>query len=143
MQGQFSPDGRLVAYSSDESGRFEVYVRPYPPGPNKWKVSLNGGHRPRWRRDGKELFFLTPEGKLAAASVKAVTSAGPRPVFESAAPQEMFNAGVRGYVSSTAFFVYSVSADGKRFLVNTAEAAAADTPLTVVVNWRKAVASDK
>ncbi len=123
IEGQFSPDGHWIAYASDESGRFEVYVRPYPEGPGRRKVSISGGAYPRWRSDGKELFYLTLGGKLMAASVK-----------ESTAPQELFDARI-GYMrpgDAPLYNCYSVAADGKRFLVNAAVAEATETPLTVV-----------
>jgi hypothetical protein len=69
-QGQFSPDVRWVAYTSDESGTAEVYVRRFPGGDGKWRVSTHGGAQARWRRDGKELFYLAPDGNLMAADVR-------------------------------------------------------------------------
>ena len=148
-QGLFSPDGHWIAYSSDESGPYEVYVRPFPPGPGKWKVSIGGGELPRWSRDGKELFYLSPEHsptgsaaagrtrKLMAAAVKAVP--GAQPVFEPAVPQALFDVSVPAIMPGRNTYVYAVAADGKRFLVNTRVGDAAETPLTVVVNWLAAV----
>src|SRR5207249_4153527 len=135
-QGQFSPDGHWIAYASDESGRYEVYVRPFPSGPGKWKISISGGELPRWRRDGKELYFLSPDRKLMAAAVKPAS--GAQPVFEAAAPQALFEARVPTLIPGRNGFVYAVAADGKRFLVNTGSQTA-ETPLTVVVNWLAAV----
>ncbi len=129
-QGQFSPDGLWIAYASDESGRYEVYVRPFPPGAGKWKISIRGGQCPRWRHDGKELFYLSPERKLMAAPVKAS-----QPSFEAAAPQELFDTRIPSFNPGFNQFPYAVSADGKRFLVHTSLGDAAETPLTVVVNW--------
>jgi Tol biopolymer transport system component len=136
-QGQFSPDGHWIAYSSDESGRHEVYVRPFPPGPGKWKISISGGEFPRWRRDGKELFYLSPDRKLMAAPVKA--GPGAQPVFEVAVPLALFEVRVPATIPGHNSFVYAVAADGKRFLVNTSPSEAAETPLTVIVNWLAAV----
>ena len=68
--GRFSPDARWVAYVSDESGVAEVYVRPFPPSEGKWQVSMGGGGQVQWRHDGKELFYVTSDGKLMAATVK-------------------------------------------------------------------------
>src|SRR5262249_21779176 len=68
--GQFSPDGRWVAYSSNESGKTEIYVAPFPGPGGNWKVSSAGGSEPRWRRDGKELFYLAPDGKLMAVDLR-------------------------------------------------------------------------
>src|SRR5258708_119037 len=89
-QGQFSPDGHWIAYASDESGRFEVYVRPFPSGPAKWKISINGGEHPRWRGDGKEIFYLSPDRKLMAAAVNG--KAASQPVFEAQGPVALFEA---------------------------------------------------
>jgi len=136
-QGQFSPDGRWVAYSSDESGRYEVYVRPFPPGAGKWNISIGGGEFPRWRRDGKELFYLSPERKIMAVEVKA--GSGAQPVFKAAVPQALFEARVPSVSPGFNQFTYAVAADGKRFLVNTVVGDTTEMPLTVVVNWLAAV----
>ncbi|HEY3026455.1 MAG TPA: protein kinase [Pyrinomonadaceae bacterium] len=69
-QGRFSPDGKWVAYASNESGTFQIYVRPFPPSSGQWMVSTNGGNQPRWRRDGKELFYLAPDRKLMVVDGK-------------------------------------------------------------------------
>jgi len=135
-EGQFSPDGHWIAYASDESGRFEIYVRPFPAGPGRRKVSVNGGAYPRWRSDGKELFYLTTEGKVIATAVKV----GLRNEFESAGPQELFDAHV-GYMrpgEAPLYNYYSVTHDGQRFLVTAAAAEVAGTPLTLVLNWQNA-----
>ena len=67
--GQFSPDGRWVAYRSSESGRFEIYVRPFPGPGGQWQISTAGGIAPRWRPDGKELYYIAPDGKLMAVPI--------------------------------------------------------------------------
>jgi serine/threonine protein kinase/Tol biopolymer transport system component len=136
-QGQFSPDGRWIAYASDESGRYEIYVRPFPPGAGKWKISISGGEFPRWRHDGKELFYLSPERKLMAAAVKA--GPGAERVFEVSAPETLFDSHAASTNPGFNYFSYAVAADGKRFLVNTTVGEAAESPLTVVVNWLAAV----
>ena len=79
-QGQFSPDGHWVAYTSDESGRLEVYVQPFPAAGGKWQISTNGGENPKWRRDGKELFYLGLDRRLMAVEVKTA------PTFEAGLP---------------------------------------------------------
>ena len=71
VMGQFSPDGRWVAYASNESGRSEIYVQPYPADGGKWQVSTDGGIQPRWRADGKELFYLTADDRVMAAEIEA------------------------------------------------------------------------
>ena len=128
--GQFSPDGKWIAYSSDESGRREVYVQGFAPdrvpatAVGKWLVSSAGGDRPRWRRDGKELFYLAPDGKMMAVPVKSAAT------FELGLPVPLFETRTVG------FYPYDVSPDG-RFLINTPiESEASSTPITVVLNWQ-------
>ena len=71
MFGQLSPDSHWMAFTSDRSGRREVYVRPFPAGEGEWTISIAGGEQPRWRADGKELFFEAADGKMMAVPVKA------------------------------------------------------------------------
>jgi serine/threonine protein kinase len=125
----FSPDGRWVAYNSDESGTPEIYVRPFPPAGGKWQVSTRGGVQPAWSSDGKELYYVAPDGKIMAAEVK------PGSVFAAGLPAALFDAGLRpeGLTESRSSFV--VTPDGQRFLVNTNAEEAAHIPITVVVNW--------
>jgi Tol biopolymer transport system component len=127
--GQFSPDGRWVAYASNESGNWEIFVAPFPGPGGNWKVSSAGGSEPRWRRDGKELYYLAPDGKLMAVEVNA------GPTFEAGAATPLFQTRRRVPVSSTDLFSYDVSADGQRFLVNTDVGEVTSSPLTVVLNW--------
>jgi len=128
-QGQFSPDGRWVAYTSDETGKLEIYVQPFPAADAKWPISSEGGVQPRWRRDGKELFYLTPDGKMMAVEVKS------GPVFQTGVPKPLFDSQVFAGGASTASFRYAVGANGQRFLVNTANERAGGGVLAVVVNW--------
>jgi len=127
--GQFSPDGRWVAYSSNESGKWEVFVVPFPGPGGKWQASTAGGSEPRWRRDGKELFYVAPDGKLMVVEVKE------GPSFEAGVARPLFQTRGREHVSGTDLFSYDVSADGQRFLVNTDVGEATSSPLTVVLNW--------
>ena len=128
--GQFSPDGKWVAYSSDETGRREVYVREFAPdrvpavGAGKWLISTTSGDKPRWRHDGRELFYLALDRKMMAVPVRLA------PAFEPGIPVPLFD------VDFTGFVPYDVSADG-RFLINTPIAASAMTssPITVILNW--------
>jgi Tol biopolymer transport system component len=135
-QGQFSPDSRWIAYVSDESGRPEVYVQPFPAssgGGSKVKISGDGGDQPRWRRDGKELFYFSPGGKLMAVDVVATS-----PVLQAGIPKLLFQAPVfSGGASAMGMdvFRWDVAPDGKRFLINTAAAPAVSEPVTVVLNW--------
>ena len=135
-QGQFSPDGRWLAYASDESGRYEVYVRPFPAGGGKFRVSVSGGELPHWRRDGKEIYFVSNDRKIMAATVR--TSAGAELSITADTPQTLFP--IQSPVIRHGFnnYPYAVTADGKRFLV-IAGLEASETPLTVVVNWLAAV----
>lgn len=137
-QGQFSPDGRWIAYVSDESGQFEVYVRPFPPGASKRKVSSNGGREPRWRRDGMELFYLEPDRlmyRLMAVPIRLRSGA----VFETSAAKPLFAFRTLGIVPQSNAFAYSVAAGGQRFLVKTL-VSTDEATLNVVVNWEKAAA---
>jgi Tol biopolymer transport system component len=128
-QGQFSPDGRWVAYASNESGKWEIAVAPFPGPGGNWKVSTAGGTEPRWRRDGKELYYLAPDGKLMAVEVKAGET------FDAGAAKPLFPIRRREPVSAADLFSYDVSADGQRFLVNTDAEEATSAPLTAIVNW--------
>src|SRR2546425_666479 len=125
---RFSPDGHLVAYASDESGKFEVYVQTFPASGGKWLVSANGGAQPRWRRDGKEIFYIAPDSKLMAVDVKLEGS-----TFEAGVPKGLFQTHGTGYPNPRNG--YEVSADRPRFLIITPLEEATSTPITVVANW--------
>jgi Tol biopolymer transport system component len=125
--GRFSPDGRWIAYTSDDQGRYEVYVQTFPASGGKWQISTNGGSQSWWRSDGKELYYVSDDGKLMAVEVK------PGGSFEATAPRALFDlAPVRaiGGLSS-----YAVTAAGDRFLFVTAREEAASLQFTVVTNW--------
>jgi serine/threonine protein kinase len=130
IQGQFSPDARWIAYASNESGSYQVYVRRFPGAGGKWEVSTDGGAQPRWRRDGKELFYLAPDGKLMAADVKATETA-----FATSTPHVLFNTGITAS-SVDRRNQYVVSRDGQRFLVNISVEDENPAPITVVLNWQ-------
>jgi len=133
VQGQFSPDGRWIAYVSNESGRYEVYVRPFPASGGRWQISTGGGVYPKWRRDGKELFYISPDNRMMAAAVETAAS------FRPGAPVALFqtnlatggNVGIGGYASRAE---YAVAKDG-RFLLNVRVGDAASLPITVMQNW--------
>jgi Tol biopolymer transport system component len=127
-QGQFSPDGRWMAYVSDESGRREVYVQTFPASGGKWQISDSGGTYPRWRRDGKELFYIASDLKLMAVAVQTdstLLAGRPQALFEPRFFQAMIP--------------YTVSADSQRFLVNTPIEEDNSSSMTVVLNWMAAL----
>ncbi|MEI6667760.1 MAG: protein kinase [Acidobacteriota bacterium] len=129
--GQIAPDGRWIAYQSDESGRPEIYLTSFPRSGAIVPISRTGGVYPRWRGDSQELYYLTPEGKLMAAAVR-LDSARP----QIGAVQELF---ATRAVANLHFpgFPYDVTADGKRFVINSAlQSATMATPLTLIVNWQ-------
>ena len=112
--GTFAPDGRAVAYVSDESGTSNVYVRSFPSsGGRKWQVSTAGGYQPRWRSDGKELFYMSPSGQLTSVDITpGIASAPGRPAI-------LFQTAVFGGGASVNNWYWDVTADGQRFLINT------------------------
>ena len=127
--GQFSPDGRWVAYQSIESGRYEIHVVPFPAGSGKWQISTSGGIWPRWRRDGKELFFVGPDRQVMAATINASGAS-----FEAAPPVPLFETLM--VVSLAAGKPqYAVSADG-RFLITVPAEDATSASMTLLQNWR-------
>ena len=131
-QGQFSPDTHWVAYASDESGRYEIYVRPFAPDDvraGKWLVSSAGGLQPRWRGDGKELFYFAPDRKLMAVDIQT------EPTFRRGTPHALFDSQLFG--NSTTSFRYDVTRDGKRFLMVVPATGMGSAPMTVVLNWQE------
>jgi eukaryotic-like serine/threonine-protein kinase len=126
--GQFSPDGKWVAYASDQSGNWEIYVTTYPGRVGKWQISHDGGREPRWSRDGKEIFFLGPKGMLMVAPV------GTENGFSTGAPTALFQIRGRAQISSTDLFTYDVSKDGSRLLVNRYVKPDHPTPLTIILH---------
>jgi Tol biopolymer transport system component len=124
---------RWIAYTADESGAPEVYVRRFPGGGAKWHVSTNGGAQARWRRDGKELFFLAPDGRMMAVDVTANAS-----TFETGTPRVLFDTGIRTSFAGRRNH-YVVTRDGQRFLVNISAEDENSAPITVVLNWDAAL----
>lgn len=127
---RLSPDGRWIAYVSNESGSFEVYVQPFPTTGAKWQVSKGGGQQPLWRRDGRELFYVAPDKKLTGVVVQAGSD------FAAGEARALIDTRIASWERSTQGVQYAVTADGQRFLVNTAT----DTtvPITLVLNWTAA-----
>ena len=130
--GVFSPDGKWVAYHSNESGRNEVYVRPFPGPGGVWQISAGGGMFPRWRADGKELYYLAPGNKLMAAAITAAPGTRPGAITPGQ-PAALFTA---NFARGTARPQYDVARDG-RFLVNVELSDAATPPITLLQNWKQ------
>ena len=136
FQAQLSPDGHWIAYASDESGRWEVYVQSFPVLGAKRAISTGGGSEPQWRRDGRELFYITPDGTLMAVDVSSGATlqvTRPTPLFKTPipAPGEM----------NTRRNHYVASPDGQRFLVNAA--GDAQESITVLVNWTSKLRAER
>jgi Tol biopolymer transport system component len=134
--GQFSPDGHWLAYTSNESGSVEVYVRPFAGSGGKSQVSIAGGNQPRWRPDGKELFYMTPDDRLMAVSIAVGAD---KQTLETGTPVPLFatrlasGSGITG-VGALTKPQYAVAPDG-RFLMNVAVEEATGSPITIVLNW--------
>ncbi|MFZ0759904.1 MAG: protein kinase [Candidatus Sulfotelmatobacter sp.] len=121
-----SPDGKWMAYQSNESGRREVYITAFPTGGAKWQVSSNGGATPKWRKDGKEVFFLDAGDDLVAVDVSASGNA-----VRLGAPHILFQAvGIE-----RSYGPFDVTADGKKFLINSGNLKEGAEPMTLVLNW--------
>jgi serine/threonine protein kinase len=128
LQGRLSPDGRWLTYVSNESGRYDVYVRPFPGGEDKWLFSPDGGSEPAWSRDGRELFYLAPDRWLMAVAVKSLGA-----VLERGTPVRLFETRMATLANpALTKNQYVVTSDG-RFLINQPTGQAA--PITVIVNW--------
>jgi serine/threonine protein kinase/Tol biopolymer transport system component len=125
-KGHFSPDGRYFAYVSNESGTPEVYVQSFPPAGGKWQISTGGGSQPHWRRDGKELFYVSPDRKLMAVSIKLDGG------FSSGSPAALFQTEISFFNNADR---YDVTADGQRFLINSESEGASRPQFDVILNW--------
>jgi eukaryotic-like serine/threonine-protein kinase len=126
---QFSPDGKWVAYASNESGKFEVYVTSFPGAQGKWQVSSAGGTQPRWRGDTKELFYIAPDGKMMGVPVSGGAN------FDAGAPAALFQAHAREFFATSEQVSYDVTRDGQRFLINTQVKNVDTHPMSVILNW--------
>ena len=141
VHGQISPDGRWLAYASNETGAYEVFVRSFPDQDVKRQISTGGGVYPRWRSDGRELFYLTSGNQLIAVPITSTSQ--PR-TFNSGTPVMLFvsriaigaNNGVGGALAKAQ---YAVAPDGRRFLLNMTAADRASSPITIVLNWDTAL----
>jgi eukaryotic-like serine/threonine-protein kinase len=125
-QAQVSPDGRWLAYTSDETGRYEVYIRPFGPGSGKWRISSDGGCQPRWRGDGRELFYVNGP-RLWSVSIERDAA------FQPGVPRPLFHTRVGR--NSELTWDYDVTPDGRRFLFKELVFEEGGSPMLVVLNW--------
>jgi len=131
--GAFSPDGRWIAYVSNESNGPQIYVQPFPASGGHFQISKNGGHGPLWRGDGKELFFVAPDGSMMATDIDVTRD------FQAGIPHPLFSSGIASVGNNQQ---YAVSKDGQRFLTivtRSSDRNANAEPLTVVTNWLASV----
>lgn len=124
---RLSPNGRWIAYSSNESGKFEIYIQSFPPSNIKWQLSTHGGDEPQWRRDGKELFYLAGNNRIMAVDVKTESSD-----FQAGIPKPLFELHRTPALRRNH---YVVAANGQRFLVVSPLEETTSSPITVVTNW--------
>jgi hypothetical protein len=130
--GQFSPEGKWVAYTSDESGANEVYVQSFSAGGAKWRVSSRGGDWVRWRRDGREMFYIAADRSVMSVAVRAISGS-----LEFGTPQTLFKIPVALATSGeVAPYTYDVMPDGQRFLATAPIADAVPPTMTVIINWQ-------
>jgi len=123
----FSPDGRWIAYLSDESGADEIYVQSFPAGNERQQISVGGGNQPRWRGDGKEIFYISPDRKVMAVDI----SSGER--LDVGKPHALFPTRILPLVEARNH--YDVTSDGQRFVINSRRTQDAALPITVVSGW--------
>jgi len=128
---QFSPDGRWIAYMSGITGRREIFVQRFPTPGRRWRVSVEGGAQPRWRGDGKELFFLAPDNRLMAAPIRLSDESD---AADIGAPVALFAARLSGINHGPTIWNYIASSNGQRFLMNSP--AEVTSPITLVLNWK-------
>jgi eukaryotic-like serine/threonine-protein kinase len=128
--GTLSPDGRWLAYISNETGAYEVYVESFPATGFKRQVSTQGGFEPQWRRDGKELFYLAPNQTLMAVGVKSSPT-----TLEVRPPETLFATRIKWMEIQAVAHHYAADPDGQRFLISGATDEARSVPVTIVLNW--------
>jgi Tol biopolymer transport system component len=136
-QAQLSPDGKWLAYFSDESGKDQIYIRPFPNGSQVWKVSAAGGREPRWRSDGKELYFADFGVSGRVILMASTVDADGRGGLRIGSPQRLFEVRATSSVPQQNIFAYSPHPDGQRFLVN-ALVETGDPTVNVITNWQGA-----
>ena len=130
--GQFSPDGNWIAFESNETGRYEIYLQPFPGPGSKIPVSVSGGAQVRWRRDGRELYYIALDGQLMAVPIQFDGTGQPK--IDAAVPLFMTNVG-GAITQGVTRQQYAVSADGQRFLMHTLVSEANVSPITLILNW--------
>jgi eukaryotic-like serine/threonine-protein kinase len=130
-QGKFSPDGKWLAYTEYGQGRLEVFITPFPGKTGKWQVSSGGGQYPRWRGDGKELFFLVQNGTVLMAVDVDLSGSAPR----IGIPKRLFDLHPVYAPSSPPASPYDVAADGQRFLIDSMDHVPPPQPINLVLNW--------
>jgi len=128
-----SPDGKWMAYVSDATGSAQVYVRQFPAGQRRWQVSTDGGFEPKWRGDGREMFYIASDQQMMSV---AVTAHGTN--FDAGRPTPLFRASVLGAPFQNGFVrnEYAVTRDGQRFLLNEPTGGTAAYAIRVLVNWQ-------
>jgi WD40-like Beta Propeller Repeat len=132
-EGKWSPDRRWIAYTSNESGVWDVYVQPFPALDRKWRISPEGGSQPRWRADGKELYYVGLDQRLMAVTLTADSE------FKAGAPAPLFQLRMIPFPPTQLRQQYAVTANGQRFLVNTLVEPPVPAPITIVLNWEAAL----
>lgn len=134
-EGQVSPDGRWFAYSYSQRGDDQIYVQALSAGGGRWQVSRTGGRQPRWRRDGRELFFVSADGSITAAQIR------PGNDFAVTSTEALFDIGATTGLPANIGFYYDVTADGQRFVFSTVFSEQIRTPISVVLNWEALLTS--
>jgi Tol biopolymer transport system component len=127
---RFSPDGSWIAYSSDESGRSQIYVQRFPAASGKVPISTSGGVQPVWTHDGSELFYIALDGRLMSVPIRFSGNE-----VEASAPVPLFMTHVGPLTASLVQQYYAVSQDGQRFLMSTIADDSTTSPITVILNW--------
>jgi hypothetical protein len=131
--GQFSPDGTWIAYQSDKTGHFEIYVRPFPGPGDDSRVSIDGGAQVRWNPNGRELFYIAPDDRLMAVSIGFVSNGK---TAELGAPLGLFATNVGSGAMNTNRQQYMVAQSGQSFVMNSVVGEAGTSPITVILNWK-------
>jgi len=130
---QFSPDGMWIAYQSDKTGHFEIYIQPFPGPGSDTRVSIDGGAQVRWNANGKELFYIAPDDRLMAVPIRFVSNGK---TVELGTPLELFATNVGSGALNTNRQQYMVGRDGQSFVMNSVVGEASSSPITLILNWK-------